>query len=54
VKKADYPSFALKEGDVIEIVNFVGGGQEIRPCSKKKRLFKEPQRHRGTERRMVS
>ena len=26
VKKADYPSFALKDGDVIEIVNFVGGG----------------------------
>jgi thiamine biosynthesis protein ThiS len=29
VRKADYSSFALKDGDVIEIVNFVGGGQEI-------------------------
>lgn len=27
VKKADYPIFNLKDGDTIEIVNFVGGGQ---------------------------
>jgi sulfur carrier protein len=26
VKKADYETFLLKEGDEIEIVNFVGGG----------------------------
>ena len=26
VKKADYDGFTLKEGDVVEIVNFVGGG----------------------------
>ena len=26
VKKADYSGFALKDGDMIEIVNFVGGG----------------------------
>jgi len=26
VKKADYSTFLLKEGDGIEIVNFVGGG----------------------------
>ncbi len=26
VKKKDYAVYALKEGDVIEIVNFVGGG----------------------------
>jgi sulfur carrier protein len=26
VKKADYSGFALKDGDTIEIVNFVGGG----------------------------
>jgi sulfur carrier protein len=26
IKKADYDSFAIKEGDAIEIVNFVGGG----------------------------
>jgi thiamine biosynthesis protein ThiS len=26
VKKADYGTFRLKEGDEVEIVNFVGGG----------------------------
>ncbi|HAM50390.1 MAG TPA: thiamine biosynthesis protein ThiS [Nitrospiraceae bacterium] len=26
VKRAEYPSFCLKEGDRVEIVNFVGGG----------------------------
>jgi sulfur carrier protein len=26
VKKADYTVFALKDGDTVEIVNFVGGG----------------------------
>ncbi len=26
VKKADYDLFALKDGDTVEIVNFVGGG----------------------------
>jgi thiamine biosynthesis protein ThiS len=26
IKKADYANFRLNEGDVIEIVNFVGGG----------------------------
>ncbi len=26
VKKADYSGFALKDGDIVEIVNFVGGG----------------------------
>ena len=26
VKKADYPSFRLTDGDKVEIVNFVGGG----------------------------
>lgn len=26
VKKADYGSFRLKEGDEVEIVSFVGGG----------------------------
>ena len=26
VKKADYGGFALKDGDTVEIVNFVGGG----------------------------
>ena len=26
VKRADYDTFRLKEGDVLEIVNFVGGG----------------------------
>ncbi len=26
VKKADYGGFALKDGDAVEIVNFVGGG----------------------------
>ena len=27
VRRADYPNLVLKEGDVVEIVNFVGGGQ---------------------------
>ena len=26
VKRADYETFQLKDGDVVEIVNFVGGG----------------------------
>lgn len=26
IRRADYPSFRLKENDTIEIVNFVGGG----------------------------
>jgi sulfur carrier protein len=26
VKRAEYASFCLKEGDRVEIVNFVGGG----------------------------
>ncbi len=26
VKKVDYSSFILKDGDAVEIVNFVGGG----------------------------
>jgi sulfur carrier protein len=26
IKKTDYPTFKLHEGDKIEIVNFVGGG----------------------------
>ena len=26
VRKADYESFSLHDGDVLEIVNFVGGG----------------------------
>ncbi len=26
VKKEDYGSFALKDGDKVEVVNFVGGG----------------------------
>lgn len=26
VKKADYAAFGLKDGDTVEIVNFVGGG----------------------------
>jgi sulfur carrier protein len=26
VRKADYSGFALKDGDTVEIVNFVGGG----------------------------
>ncbi|MBI5641442.1 MAG: sulfur carrier protein ThiS [Nitrospirae bacterium] len=26
VKKADFETFRLKDGDVVEIVNFVGGG----------------------------
>jgi len=27
VKKSDYALFSLREGDTVEIVNFVGGGQ---------------------------
>jgi sulfur carrier protein len=27
VKRADYDTFQLKDDDVLEIVNFVGGGQ---------------------------
>ncbi len=27
IKKSDYDNFRLKDGDVVEIVNFVGGGQ---------------------------
>lgn len=30
VKKADYSAFNLKDGDTIEIVNFVGGGQHFK------------------------
>lgn len=30
VKRADVPGFSIKEGDVIEIVNFVGGGRPER------------------------
>ena len=26
IKKADFPAFLLKDGDAVEIVNFVGGG----------------------------
>jgi thiamine biosynthesis protein ThiS len=26
IKKVDVPEFPIKEGDVVEIVNFVGGG----------------------------
>ncbi|MEW6053855.1 MAG: sulfur carrier protein ThiS [Nitrospirota bacterium] len=26
IKKADYSTFSLNEGDKVEIVNFVGGG----------------------------
>jgi len=26
VKKAEYPTFRLNDGDKVEIVNFVGGG----------------------------
>jgi thiamine biosynthesis protein ThiS len=26
IKKADYSTFRLKDGDKVEIVNFVGGG----------------------------
>ncbi len=26
VRKADYGSFTLRDGDTVEIVNFVGGG----------------------------
>jgi sulfur carrier protein len=26
IKKAEYPTFRLKDGDKVEIVNFVGGG----------------------------
>lgn len=28
IKRADFPNIKLKEGDSIEIVNFVGGGQK--------------------------
>lgn len=28
VKKPEYVTFSLKEGDTIEIVNFVGGGDQ--------------------------
>jgi len=27
IKRADYDNFSLRDGDVIEIVKFVGGGQ---------------------------
>jgi thiamine biosynthesis protein ThiS len=27
IRKADYATFRLNEGDAVEIVNFVGGGQ---------------------------
>lgn len=27
VKKADYGTFSLHDGDAVEIVNFVGGGE---------------------------
>ncbi len=30
IRKADYGSFALKDGDTVEIVNFVGGGGFVR------------------------
>jgi sulfur carrier protein len=30
LKRAEYSSFALKEGDKVEIVNFVGGGSMAR------------------------
>jgi sulfur carrier protein len=26
IKKADYSAYTLKEGDTIEVINFVGGG----------------------------
>ncbi|MBI4653748.1 MAG: sulfur carrier protein ThiS [Nitrospirae bacterium] len=26
IKKCDYPAYKLKDGDTVEIVNFVGGG----------------------------
>ena len=29
IKRAEHGTFRLKEGDAVEIVNFVGGGQEI-------------------------
>lgn len=29
IKRADHKTFRLKDGDVIEIVNFVGGGQQV-------------------------
>jgi sulfur carrier protein len=28
IKKADYASFGINDNDVIEIVNFVGGGSD--------------------------
>lgn len=30
IKKADYNNFRLKEGDVVEIVYFVGGGMILK------------------------
>lgn len=29
IKKTDYESYKLKDGDRIEIVNFVGGGEDV-------------------------
>ncbi|MGE5237278.1 MAG: sulfur carrier protein ThiS [Chloroflexota bacterium] len=29
IKRADVPSLSLREGDVVEIVNFVGGGAPV-------------------------
>jgi len=26
IRRSDYPTFKLKEGDRVEIVNFIGGG----------------------------
>lgn len=26
IKKCDYPAYELKDGDTVEIINFVGGG----------------------------
>jgi sulfur carrier protein len=26
IKKADYSAYTLKEGDAVEVINFVGGG----------------------------
>ncbi len=36
IRKADYESHKLNEGDSVEIVNFVGGGEDkiFRHCSK--------------------
>lgn len=30
IRKSDYETHPINEGDVIEIVNFVGGGQQVR------------------------